>query len=142
MTGFVMGLLVVQLMLGGYLLTYVGKAGMKHSNARATRLADPVILVHAGLAGVGTVLWLLHLVTDERGFAWGAFAVLLAGASLGSLMGAKTLLGSRRVDQPAGSAADVQVAEKQIPLVAIGTHGLIALTLVVCTGLVTFGAAG
>lgn len=135
-SGYVMAMLVFQVFGGLYLLTFVAGAGQKRSTARATRLPDPVVLTHGGLGITATVLWILYLVTGARGFTWATFAVLAAGAAFGVFMWLKTARGAPVVAEPAGSPADVRVAEKQIPGIAIAAHGALALALLVCTLLV------
>lgn len=125
MTGWVTGLLVVQLLLGGYLLSFVLSAGAPWSNARASRIPDPIVFGHLLAALAATVLWVIHVTTGERGFAW-----------------ARTLRGGRRIGPPTGDPAEARVAEKQTPPIAIGLHGLFAALLLLTTALVAAGIAG
>lgn len=137
MTEFVIGLLVVQLLLGAYLFSFTLSAGMKHGTARATRLPAPVLFGHPGLALTSTVLWVVWMATGERGWAWATFVAMVLAVGGGLFLVLRTVRGGDVVDRPAAlDPADVRRAERQIPYPAIGLHGLIALTLVVCTLLV------
>lgn len=142
MTNFVMGLLVVQLLGGVYQLSYVLGAGKRPSTARATRLPDPVVVGHPMAATVSTALWLGWMTMDERGFAWLTLVALLLTAAGGAFMFLRTAGRSPVVDRPAADPADVRVAEKQIPKVALAVHGLGALLLVGCVLLVALGVVG
>lgn len=139
MSGYVMAMFVVQVFGGLYLLSFVAGAGQKRSSARATRLPDPVVLTHGGLGITATALWILYLLTGAQGLAWATFAALAVGASLGVFMFLKTARGAPVLEEPAGSRADVRVAEKQIPGIALAAHGTLAIALLVCTLLVALG---
>ncbi|MCR1782252.1 hypothetical protein KVF89_06880 [Nocardioides carbamazepini] len=144
----VTGLFVAQLLVGGYLYSFVLGAGQRSSNARATRIPDLVAFVHPLAAIVTFSCWLAYLANDDKTFAWATFALLLLTASGGAVMALKTLTGSPVVDRPSprqgildpGDPAEVRVAEKQIPRAAVAVHGLIFLVLTVGTLLVALDA--
>jgi hypothetical protein len=142
MGNFVMGLLLVQLILGGYQFSIVSGAGRPESVARATRLPTPVIFGHATFAVLAVVIWIAYLGTHSRTVAWIAFAVLACGASLGIVMLLRTVGRPLRLPVSAGSYpedADVTVAEELIPRPAMVLHGLAATGLLLCTFLVAIG---
>jgi hypothetical protein len=141
MSMYVLAVFILQLFVGAYMYSFVLGAGQKNSNARATRIPDPVAVVHPLAAGGTFLLWILYLVTDERGFAWATFALLLATAGGGAIMSLKTFTGGPTVDRPAADPADVRVAEKQIPKVMILMHGLTFVLLAIGTLLVALGVA-
>jgi len=139
MSKFVIGLLIFQLLGGAYLLSFVLGAGQRLSNARATRLPDPVVFLHPSMALATTGLWVLWMATWDRGWAWAALAAVLLTVGGGLFLFLRTKQGGEMLDRPAADPADVRVAEKQIPGLAIAGHGLFAVTLVVCMLLVALG---
>ena len=142
-------LFVVQILLGAYMYSFVLGAGQMGSNARATRIPDPVAFVHPVGAGLTLVSWFIHLGTGADGFVWVTFTLLLLTASAGLVMALVTLRGKRLVDRPAahqvvlvpGSPAEIRVAEKQIPPLALALHGLGFAALLCTTLLVALGVA-
>ena len=136
---YVLAFFVVQLLVGAYMFTFVLGAGQLNSNARATRIPDPIAVVHPLAAGGTLLLWVVYLVTDERVFAWATFVALLLTASGGAVMALRTVRGGPTVDRPAADPAEVRVAEKQIPRAAIVLHGLTFLLLLAGTLLVALG---
>jgi hypothetical protein len=139
MSMYVLAFFIVQLLVGAYMFTFVLGAGQLNSNARATRIPDPIAVVHPLAAGGTFLLWVIYLLTDERAFAWATFVALLLTASGGAVMALKTLRGRPVVNRPAADPADVRVAEKQIPKAAIVLHGLTFLVLLAGTLLVALG---
>jgi len=147
MSTLVTGLFVVQVLVGGYMFSYVLGAGQKSSNARATRIPDPVAVAHPLAAGVTVVSWLIHLASGERAFAWICVGLLLATAAGGLFMAFRTFTGGPTVDRPGrrqgvldpGDPAEIRVAEKQIPTPVIVLHGATFLLLLVGTALVASG---
>jgi hypothetical protein len=142
MGNFVMGLLIVQLILGGYQFSIASGAGRPESVARATRLPAPLVFGHVSLAVLAVVIWIAYLGTHARTAAWIAFGVLACGASLGLVMALRTIGRSLRVPVAPGQYpedADVTVAEELIPRPAMVLHGLAATGLVLCTFLVAIG---
>lgn len=142
MKQFVLGLLIVQLLLGGYQFSYTTGAGRPDSVARATRLPSPAVFGHMFLAVMALIVWIVFFVTDERPVAWITFGVLVVGASLGLLMASRTL--GRPTRLPVGPGeypdpADVTVAEQLIPRPVMALHGLAATGLLICTLLVGLG---
>lgn len=122
------------------MLTFVSDAGVPTSTARASRLPDPVVLLHPTLALAAVGLWITWMATDERGVAWAGVATLLLGAAIGAFMGLRTL-------QPAPEPYDVspddpaagRLAEKRIPLIAILGHGGLALLIILLALLAALG---
>ncbi|MEV5003601.1 hypothetical protein [Nocardioides sp. LML1-1-1.1] len=140
-------LFVFQLLVGSYMYGSVLGAGQWSSNARATRIPDLVAFVHPLAAVVTLAIWVGFMVSDRTGFAWATFVALLLTASGGAVMGVKTMRGSAYVDRPArnqgvlepGDPAEIRVAEKQIPSLAILLHGGTFVLLALGTLLVALG---
>lgn len=140
-------LFVLQLLVGSYMYGSVLGAGQWSSNARATRIPDLVAFAHPLLAVVTLAIWVGYMVSERTGFAWATLAALLVTASGGLVMAWKTLQGSRYVERPGrnqgvlepGDPAEVRVAEKQIPRLAIKLHGITFALLTVGTLLVALG---
>ena len=140
MSNLVMGLLVVQLVGGAYLFSFVLGAGQRHSTARATRLPGLMVFVHAVLGVAAAGLWVAWLETGVAAIAWTTLGSLLLSVGGGLLMFARTAGHEETIERFATDPADVRVAEKQIPAVALLGHGLLALVLVVLVLLVALGA--
>lgn len=140
-------LFVLQLLVGSYMYGSVLGAGQWSSNARATRIPDLVAFAHPIAAVVTLAIWVGHMVSDRTGFAWATLVALLVTASGGAVMALKTRQGGQYVDRPGkhqgvlepGSPAEIRVAEKQIPDLAIKLHGGTFVLLVVGTLLVALG---
>lgn len=130
---FVMGLLLVQALLGMYLFSFTDDAGRPESNARRTRLPHPLLFIHPIIGGVGIVVWVVWLTQGNEALPWVTLGILLLGASIGGLLGLKTL---QKAPDPAAVSpddpAEARLAEKRIPFPARALHSLIALTLIVC----------
>lgn len=139
MTNFVIGLLVVQLLGGIYQLTFVLGAGQKLSNARATRLPDSAVIGHTMTSGAAAALWLGWVAFEEEAFIWATLATLVLTSVVGGFLFYRTEFRGPVIDRPAADLADVRVAEKQIPKLALHAHGAGALLLVVCVLLVGLG---
>ena len=137
----------LQLIVGGYMYSFVLAAGQRSSNARATRIPDLVAFAHPLAALVAFSIWIAYVTSDRTGFAWATFVAVLVTASGGAVMGVATLRGSRYVDRPEphrgvldpGDPSEVRVAEKQIPLASMALHGGTFLLLAVGTLLVALG---
>lgn len=144
MTHFVTGLLLIQLLLGAYQFSIAGEAGRPESVARATRLPTGTVFAHLVIAVVAVILWLVFEGTAWRGVAWATFALLVIGASLGGFMGLRTVGQPSTVPETQGvqpEAANLIVAEKQIPTVSIALHGTVGVALVVFSLLVSLGVS-
>jgi hypothetical protein len=141
-------LFVLQLLVGGYMYSFVLAAGQRASNARATRIPDLVAFAHPLAALVTFSVWIAYVTSDRTGFAWATFVAVLLTASGGAVMGIATLRVSQYVDRSSarravvepGDPADVRVAEKQIPIASIALHTGTFLVLAIGTLLVALGA--
>jgi len=144
MSAFVLSLVIVQGLLGGYQWSCVAGADRTDSPTRATRLSPFVLFVHPFLALVGAIVWIVWMNTGSRGVAWTGFAIFATGLVLGASMGARTVGRSRYVSAPAGadSPADVAVAERTIPTPALALHGLIGLAIVLLSLFLAMGRIG
>lgn len=137
-----MGLLVVQLILGGYQFSFVADAGRPESSARASRLPDLAVFGHIVTGIATTLVWIVWLSTDQRAIPWIAVGTLALGASVGLFMarrtiGKPTIVSADAVRYP--DRADVVAAEKRIPGVAMALHGTVATLMFVLVLLVALG---
>lgn len=142
-SNFVIGLFIVQLLGGAYLFSFTLSAGRRDSTAHATRLPSAVVFSHMLLGLFSTASWIGWVVSDERGFAWASFAGVALGVLLGLVMAMKTVTKPAVVDVPQNPVpgtppepADVRVAEKQIPGIALLGHGGLAAALLILTLLI------
>lgn len=142
MTHFVTGLLFIQFLLGAYHFSFTMGVGRPESNARATRLPPSVVFAHLMIAVLAAGLWLTYEGSHWRPMAWSGFASLAVGASLGAYMGLRTVGQPATLPETQGvqvEAANLVVAEKQIPTISIALHAVIAVVLVVFSLLVSLG---
>lgn len=137
-----MGLLIVQLIIGGYQFSFVADAGRAESSARASRLPDPAVFGHMLTGIVSTLVWIVWLSTQQQVIPWIAVGTLALGGAIGLFMASRTLGKPTIVSADAvrfPDRADVVAAEKRIPTAAIALHGLIATLLFVFALLVALG---
>lgn len=142
MGNFVMGLLLVQLLLGGYLFSFTTGVGRAESVARATRLPSLVVFGHMSLSVVALVTWIVYVGTRSRTVAWIAFGILLASAALGLVLLLRTVGRPVRLPVVPGEYpedADVTVAEGLIPGPVMVLYGLVWAGLLLCPFLVAIG---
>lgn len=105
---------------GGAVLVGIWFARGGPKAGSGTRLAPGLVFGHVGLAVIGLVLWIAHLVTETDALGWAGFGALLPVALLGFTMFARWI--------PARRTA---VAEAGFPIVVVLAHGLLgAVTLV------------
>jgi len=95
-----------------------------------------VILGHAGAGALGLVLWALFMLSGWAALAWIALGMLAPVAGLG--MGV-LLLG---LPSPVRSSGGARSAGRRprIPVLAIATHGLFAVTVLLLVLMATIGA--
>jgi hypothetical protein len=122
---------------GFYLLgTWLTKGGM-----RSSRFPKGVIFGHFALAALGLIVWIVYLVAGTQALAWVAFVLLVPIAALGFTMLARwvpTYRARATVGAGGGSGADAP-AERHLPVVAVGAHGLVAVVTVVIVLLAALG---
>ena len=110
--------------LGTWVLTALGGAGLGYmwvrggGTAQAGGIRPMRLLLHAGLAVSGLVLWIVFVVDGSIVFAWIAVAVLVAVALVGVSMAMIWLLG-----KPAPVAPTELPAEASFPLPIVVAHG-------------------
>jgi hypothetical protein len=140
MAGLVIWLLVIQLVGGVYMFTYTFDAGVPESTARATRLPDPVLLLHPVFGLSAILVWLAYMGTDASPLPWVTFGLLAAGGLLGAFMGLQTMRPAPDpVEVSPNDPAAARLAEKRIPLLAILMHGGLAGLILLCVLLVALG---
>lgn len=141
MSAFVLSLVIVQGLLGGYQWSCVASADRASSPTRASRLPPSVLFLHPFLALVGAIVWITWMNTGNRGVAWAGFVIFATGLTLGASMGLRTVGRSRYVSAPADTdhAADVAVVERTIPTPALALHGLIGLAIVLLSLFLALG---
>ncbi|MBM9460266.1 hypothetical protein JK386_10160 [Nocardioides sp. zg-536] len=136
------GLLAVQVLLGGYLFSYLLSAGQPRATARATRISDPVSALHLLAALAALALWMIYQAGHDIAFAWATLGVLALTAAGGMTMAVKTLAEPPILEGVVSEdPADARVAESQIPRPAIYLHGVIFLMAGACVLLVSLGLA-
>ncbi|MEV0428435.1 hypothetical protein ACIBPB_12550 [Micromonospora sp. NPDC049836] len=116
---------------GGFVMlgTWISRGG--HRPDSGSRLAPGLVFGHFALAAIGLVLWIVHLVLDDRVLAWVAFAALLPVALLGFTMLARWI--------PARRSG---TAESRFPVPVVVGHGLFAVATLVLTALAALGVGG
>jgi hypothetical protein len=74
--------------LGGFVMLgrWVARGGLRQQRTGASRLPAGVVFSHLALAAAGLVLWVLHLLLDDRVLGWVALALLVPVAALGFAM--------------------------------------------------------
>jgi hypothetical protein len=140
MSGLVIGLLIVQALGGLYMFTYTADAGMPESNARNTRLPEPLLLLHPVLGLAAIAVWVAYMLTGGDPLPWVTLALLVLGTLIGAYLGAETMRPAP--DPVAASPHDpgaARLAEKRIPILAIAAHGGLALLIDLCVLLVALG---
>jgi hypothetical protein len=102
-------------MLGGWL----SRGG--HRPDSGSRLRPGLVFGHVGLAVLGLLAWIVFLISDNRGVAWAAFALLVPVALLGFVMFARWL----------SVRTAATTAEARFPVAVVVAHGLFAVVTVV-----------
>jgi len=115
-------------------------AGVPESNARATRLPEPILLLHPVFGVSAIAVWLAYMLTDGEPLPWVTLGLLVAGALLGAFLGLQTM---RPAPDPVAVSprdpAAARLAEKRIPPIAILAHGGLALLILLCVLLAALG---
>jgi hypothetical protein len=104
-----------------------------------TRLPQPLVFGHFGLAVAGLVVWIIYLATDSTGVAWAAFVVLLSVALLGFTMFARWLAGGGPQHR---SHPDGTPPENHLPVPVVAGHGLLAAATLILVLLAALGIGG
>lgn len=143
MAELILGLWILQALLGAYMWSFTLGVGRPESTARVSSLPAPILFLHPFLALTGLVIWVAYLYSDAHALTWVAFGVLLVVAGLGDVMALRTF--RHRRDQERGAVpprldpghtaaetavANQTIAEKQIPVPVILLHGLNGLTII------------
>lgn len=125
-----------------------------------------LVFLHPTLAVTGLGVWIVYLSYPERWLTWTAFVLLLLVAGLGDVL-LMTWVKDRRAAARAGSDGVKQVKnyvprpqqgrvqapapetvpvteleERRIPLIAVATHGLLAVVTILLVFLFAIGALG
>lgn len=140
MLGLVIFLLVIQVVGGVYMFVRAADAGVPESNARATRLPEPVLLLHPVFGFAAIAVWGAYMLIGGDPLPWVTLGLLAAGSLLGAYLGLETM---RPAPDPVaaspGDPAAARLAEKRIPLLAILLHGGLAGLILLCVLLVALG---
>jgi hypothetical protein len=118
--------------LGGTALGYLWVRG--GGAAQAGGIRPSRLLLHAGLALSGLVVWIVFVVAGSSVFAWIAVAVLVAVALVGISMAMIWLLG-----KPAPVAPTELPAEASFPLPIVVAHGALGGTTLLLSLLAALG---
>jgi hypothetical protein len=95
-----------------------------------TRLPAQVAFGHAGLAGLGLLVWIGYLVTGSDPLAWTGVVLLIAVVLLGLAMFLRWIAVRRTA---------ARTAEADFPLVLVYGHGLLAVATLVLGLLAALG---
>jgi hypothetical protein len=123
-----------------WLLTALGGAGLGYLWARGGGPAQAAgirtlrLLIHAGLAVSGLVVWIVFVVDGNRVFAWIAVAVLVAVALIGMSMAVIWLRGKAAPTVPTELPA-----EASFPLPVVLAHGALGATTLLLSLLAALG---
>jgi hypothetical protein len=140
--------------LGGFgmLAIWLQRGGIEQANQPGRRIRPQIIFSHLLLAATGLVLWIIYVASDTKGFAWVAFALLLAVAGLGFGMLALWIQRRQTAAVPAGAGAGGPgapggsegglPAEQHFPIPLVAGHGLIAATTLVLVLLAALDVGG
>ncbi|EHI11642.1 hypothetical protein [Mycolicibacterium thermoresistibile] len=115
---------------GAFMLAkWVGGGG--HRDSTRSALAPAAVFGHFGLAGLGLVLWIVYLVTDNHPIGWIALALLIPVVVLGFAM-VRRWLSVYRGDAAGGQPSAVQDApERSFPFPVVIGHGVLAVVTIV-----------
>jgi hypothetical protein len=129
--------------LGGFglLAIWLQRGGVKQGAEPGRRIRPQMIFTHLSLAATGLVLWIIYVASDTKGFAWVAFALLLAVAGLGFAMLALWLQ-RRQTRTPAAAGEGARPAEQHFPVLLVTGHGAIAATTLVLVLLAALDVGG
>jgi hypothetical protein len=149
---------VITAALGFFMLgTWISQGGARATEGSASNFRPPVVFGHFLLAAGGLVLWIVYLLADSRALAWVAFIDLLVVAGIGDILvlrwfkDRRTTAGSAvRTDGGRGATRGQattatsaptapDLAEQRIPLAAVASHGVFAVTTVVLVLLTALG---
>jgi hypothetical protein len=114
--------------LGGFVLFATWFSG-EGARAGDSRFAPRVVFGHLGLAAVGLLAWIVHLVARSAAAAWVSALVLVPLVALGLVLLAAWLEG-----RPAAARAEATAtrpAEQWLPSSVVVLHGVGALVTVV-----------
>jgi hypothetical protein len=138
--------------LGGFglLAIWLQRGGVKQASQPGRRIRPQMIFTHLLLAATGLVLWIIYVASDTKGFAWVAFALLLAVAGLGFGMLALWIQRRQAGAVPTGGGAagalgageGAAPAEQHFPVPLVVGHGAIAATTLVLVLLAALDVGG
>ncbi|KAB2349625.1 hypothetical protein [Actinomadura rudentiformis] len=101
------------------LMIWTRTGGLRRQATKVTRFPTLVVVGHPLAAVVGLVVWIAYLVTDEAGYAWGAFGALLVVILQGFLLFTRWLVGR--------GGRHARGAEQDFPATAVLVHGVVAV---------------
>src|SRR3954452_22678225 len=130
---------------------WLGRGGMRQArhphSVHASRL-----VIHAGLAVSGLVLWVVYLITDSHALAWIAFAVLVGVGVLGATafrIWQRRRLGFVKATHDdwnwppeAMAKSEGGPAEQHLPASVVLLHGVLAIATVVLVLLTALRVGG
>ncbi len=117
----VLGLYVMTMFGGAYLISFTTGIGRPDSTARATALPPLVTFTHPLLALSGLAVWLVFMAEGSAYLAWTSVVVLLATAALGDVLALRTFhakpqhvrVGPRARRLPARREADAPLGDRR-----------------------------
>ncbi len=116
--------------LAGFVLfaTWISGGGLRHAREGTSAFSPALLFGHVGLAALGLLAWIVHLVTDSSAAAWVSVVVLVPLVVLGLGM-LRAWLGGR--SSPANDNPATRPPEQWFPSSVVVLHGLGAIVLVV-----------
>jgi uncharacterized membrane protein SirB2 len=127
--------------LGGFFLLsfWISAGGLQQRAEGWGRIRPLLVFTHLSLAGLGLVLWIVYVATDNEALAWIAFLILLVVAGLGWTMFAiwyrqrqhRPLSPGDAVASAPGPTVEGGSAELRFPVSVVALHGLLAVVTLV-----------
>lgn len=130
---FAAALWIMTALVGAYMFGITLRHRRPGSDAVSTRMPDAIFWHPVG-AIAGFSLLVRHLNNGSPWAAWGAFGVLVCTAAFGEVFFLRWLRDRRRLAEPE------LLAEQQIPVIAVVTHGILATATLVATFIVALQA--
>jgi manganese efflux pump family protein len=124
---------ILTALLGLYLLrTWIVNGGLRgRRTGQPSRFAPALILGHGGLAATGLAVWVGYLVVGAQPLAWGALAILVPVAALGSTMFGLWIRAGHGKPRGRHAYRPRHAAEDHFPPPAVLGHGVLAVSTVV-----------
>jgi hypothetical protein len=101
------------------LVRWLSEGGLRRQGTKVTRYPAVLVLGHPALAVLALATWVAFLLTQSSVYAWSSFGVLVLVTLLGFVMLTRWLTGE--------GGKHARDAEQGFPVVAVVTHGVVAV---------------